>query len=54
MSTDDEIKEIQKYLEGQGITVTETSIINAAIRMAIRWGGYAVFIGEFEKRKDKK
>jgi len=50
---EDEIKEIQDYLEKQGIIATETSIVNAAIRIATRWGGNAVFIGEFERRGDR-
>ena len=49
----DKVKYIQKYLKKQGIIVAETSIVNAAIKIATRWGGYAVFIGEFEKRVDK-
>ena len=50
---EDKIKEIQDYLEKQGIIVTETSIVNAAIKISTRWGGNAVFIGEFERSDDR-
>ena len=46
----EKVKEIQEYLEKHGITVTETSIVNAAINIATRWGGKGVFACEFRKR----
>lgn len=48
----EKVKEVQDYLEKRGITVTETSIVNAAINIATRWGGKEVFVCEF--RKDVK
>jgi len=45
------VEEIQDYLEKRGIIATETSIINAAINLARRWGGNAVFIGELTKER---
>jgi len=50
---EEKIKEIQKYLEKKGIVATETSIVNAAIKIATRWGGKDVFICEFEKRDNQ-
>ena len=47
------VKEIQNYLEKRGIVVTETSIVNAAIKIATRWGGNYVFVCEFERRVDR-
>jgi hypothetical protein len=47
----EKIEEIQDYLERKGIKASETAIVNAAIRIATRGGGNAVFIGEFEKRR---
>jgi hypothetical protein len=49
----DKVKEVQDYLEKHGIIATETSIVNAAIKIATRWGGNAVFIGEILKVVDK-
>lgn len=48
---ENKVKEIQDYLEKRGIIATETSIINAAIDLAQRWGGNAVFIGELTKER---
>lgn len=45
----DKVKEVQEYLEKHGITVTETTIVNAAIDIATRWGGKGVFACEFRK-----
>jgi hypothetical protein len=45
------VKEIQEYLETKGIVVAETTIIDAAIKIATRWGGNEVFVCEFEKEK---
>lgn len=50
---EDKVKEVQEYLEKHGITVTETSIVNAAIRIAARWGGNAVFASEFRKEGER-
>ncbi len=50
----DKVKEVQEYLKTKGIIVAETSIVDAAIRLATRWGGNAVFICEFRKEEDKK
>ena len=50
---ENKVKEVQDYLEKRGIIVTETSIVNAAIDLARRWGGNAVFIGELTKVADK-
>lgn len=47
----DKIEEIQKYLRAKGIAATETSIIDASIKIATRWGGNAVFLCEFKKGK---
>ena len=48
-----EIKDIQNYLKEKGIVATETSIVNAAIKIATRWGGKYVFVCEFEKRVNR-
>lgn len=45
------VKEIQEYLKTKGIVVAETSIVDAAIRIATRWGGNWVFVCEFRKEK---
>lgn len=45
--TTDKVKEIQDYLSAQGIKTSETAIVNAAFRIATRWGGNAVFVCEF-------
>lgn len=47
----DKVKEVQNYLEKRGIVVAETTIIDAAIKIATRWGGNEVFVCEFEKGK---
>ena len=47
------VKEIQEYLKEKGIVATETAIVDAAIRIATRWGGNDVFICEFERRLDR-
>ena len=47
---ENEVKEIQNYLEKRNITVSETAIVNAAIKIATRFGGNYVFVCEFEKR----
>ena len=47
------VKEIQDYLKARGIEVAETSIVNAAIDIATRWGGNGVFICEFQGRVNK-
>lgn len=45
-------EEVQNYLRERGIEVSETSIINAAIVIATRWGGNEVFTCHCqEKRK---
>lgn len=49
----DKVKEVQDYLEERGIIVAETTIINAAIDLARRWGGNAVFVGELTKEVDR-
>jgi hypothetical protein len=51
---ENKVKEVQNYLEKRGIIVAETTITNAAIKIATRWGGNAVFIAEFEKEKSGK
>ncbi len=50
--TTEKVKEVQEYLETKGIVVAETTIIDAAIRIATRWGGNAVFICEFRKKNE--
>lgn len=45
--TTDKVKEVQKYLKTKGIVVAETSIINAAIKIATNRDGNDVFISEF-------
>ena len=47
------VKEVQDYLAEHEIIVTETSIINAAIKIATRWGGKGVFVCEFERRVEE-
>lgn len=49
----DKVKEVQNYLEKQGIVVAETTIIDAALRIATRWGGNGVFVCEFRKEKNE-
>ena len=49
----DKVEEVQGYLNRRGIDVADTRIINAAIDLARRWGGNAVFIGELQKVKSK-
>ena len=49
----EKIKEIQEDLEKHGITVTETTIVNAAIKIATRWGGIGVFACELKKEVDR-
>jgi hypothetical protein len=49
----EKIKEIQEYLKKRGIIVAETSIVNAAIDLARRWGGNEVFVSELTKVVDK-
>ena len=51
--TTEKVKKIQAYLEKKGIVATETSIVNAAIDIATRWGGNWVFVCEFEKRVNR-
>ena len=46
-------EEVQEYLRARGLVVSETSIINAAIDLARRWGGNAVFVGELTKEIDR-
>jgi hypothetical protein len=48
------VKEVQNYLEKRGIIVAETSIIDAAIKIATRWGGNEVFVCEFKKEGSGK
>jgi len=55
---EDELKpnkaeEVQEYLRARGLVVSETSIINAAIDLARRWGGNAVFVGELTNEVDR-
>lgn len=49
--TTKKVKEVQKYLETKGIVVAETTIIDAAIHIATRWGGNWAFVCEFRKEK---
>ena len=49
----EKVKEVQEYLEKHGITVTETTIVNAAIHIATRWGGIGVFTCEFRKEAER-
>jgi hypothetical protein len=44
------VKEVQEYLHKNGIDVSETAIIDAAFKIATRWGGNWVFVCEFKKR----
>ena len=46
------VKEVQEYLHQKGIDVSEVAIINAAIRIATRWGGNHVFVCEFRKQME--
>lgn len=46
----EKVKEIQDYLKKRGIIVAETSIVNAAIDIATRWGDMWVFACEFSKK----
>ena len=50
----DKVKEVQEYLEKHGIIVTETSIVNAAFNIAMRWGGKEVFVCELKKEEQTK
>ena len=50
----EEVEKVQKYLTRKGIDVTEDEIIEAAIRIATRWGGYGVFVCELKKLGDGK
>jgi hypothetical protein len=50
--TTDKVKEVQEYLEKKGIVVAETTIIDAAIKIATRWGSNLVFVSEFMKEKE--
>jgi hypothetical protein len=47
----EKVKEIQDYLEEKGIIVSEITILDAALRIATRWGGNWVFVCEFRKRE---
>ena len=51
---ENKVKEIQEYLEKQGIVATETSIVNAAIKIATRWGGKYVFVCLFDESKESE
>ena len=51
---ENKVKDIQKYLEKKGIIVSETAIINAAIKIATRWGGTGVFVSEFMVTETRK
>jgi hypothetical protein len=50
----DKIKEVQEYLEERAIIASETAIINAAIKIATRWGGNEVFVSELMVTRTKK
>jgi len=46
---ENEVKDVQDYLEKKGISVTETSIVNMAIDLAERLGaGKYTFVAEVE------
>jgi len=49
---ENKVRDIQEYLEKQGIIASETSIVNAAIVLATRWGGNEVFVCELLKEAD--
>jgi hypothetical protein len=49
----EKVKEVQEYLKKHGIIVAETSIVNAAIVIATRWGGKGVFACEFRKEAER-
>lgn len=51
---ENKVKEIQEYLEQKAIIVSETAIINAAIKIATRRGGYGVFVSEFMVTETRK
>lgn len=51
---EDKVGDIQNYLRKKGIKVSETAIIDAAIKIATRWGGNYVFVVEFEGRESKE
>jgi hypothetical protein len=48
----EKVKEVQEYLHKKGIDVSETAIIDAAFKIATRWGGNLVFVCEFRKEKE--
>ena len=50
----DKVIAVQDYLSARGIEVAETSIIDAAIKIAARFGGYGVFVCEFSEREKKQ
>ena len=50
----DKVKDVQGYLEKKGIIASETAIINAAIKIATRWGGTGVFVSEFMVTETRK
>jgi hypothetical protein len=50
----EKVKEIQNYLEQNGITATETTIVDTAIKIATRWGGNYVFVCELKKERRKE
>ena len=51
---DNKVKEVQDYLETKGFEVTETSIVDMAIDLAMRLGaGYWTFACEAQARKEK-
>lgn len=47
------IREVQEYLEKKGIDVSETAIIDAAFKIATRWGGNGVFECAFREEKKR-
>ena len=50
----EEVEKIRKYLKRKSVDVTEDEIIEAAIRIATRWGGKWTFVCELKKLGDGK
>jgi hypothetical protein len=51
--TTEKVKEVQEYLETKGIVVAETTIIDAAIKIATRWGGKYTFVCELNEMRKR-
>jgi hypothetical protein len=51
--TTEKVKEVQEYLHKKGIDVSETAIIDAAFKIATRWGGNGVFVCELNEMRKR-